>query len=379
MHKKLLEILLEISEKMNDTEDIDELLSSIVKISNEYVKARRISVMLKDGGELVMRAYTGFAPTLERIPLGEGIAGRVAETGEEILVNGGSVSDGDEYGGASAFMCVPMKIRGDIIGVISFTNKPDDYFHEDDKVIARYIAAQCALAADRHVLHIQKRMSDNLRTIGMLKSSVAHDIANLLGVVEVYLGLLESEVPKSPQISEYFEDIYTELKRVSGLATDMLDYSKENIKLNKVKFPVSALVDTLKRHNRLLVKDTDISIEYRLRDAFEMTADKDRLFRVLFNLINNAIDALNGRGRIVFKVNRSGRDAVFMVMDNGKGIKKENIKMLFSPFFTSGKIKGTGLGLAVVDEIVRAHGGRVSVRSREGSYTCFLIRIPIDG
>lgn len=379
LRKKLLEILLEISEKMNDTEDIDRLLSSIVAISNEYIGAKRISVMLKDGGDLVMRAYAGFAPSVERIPLGSGIAGRTAETGEELLVNGGGASEGGEYDGASAFMCVPMRVRGNIIGVISLTNKQDDYFHEDEVAIVRYIAAQCALAVDRHVLYSQKRMNDNLQMIGMLKSSVAHDIANLLGVVEVYLELLESEVPKEPQITEYFEDIYTELKRVSGLATDMLDYSKEKLKLNKAKFPVFALVDTLKRHNRLLIKDTNISIEYRVKDTFELTADKDRLFRVLFNIINNAIDALNGKGKIIFKVAKCGHEAVFIVMDNGQGIKKENIKMLFNPFFTSGKIKGTGLGLAVVAEIVKAHGGRVSVRSTEGSYTCFIIRIPIDG
>ena len=378
MQKKLLDTLLEISERMNNIEDIDELLTSIVEMSNEYIKARRISVMLEDKGELVIRACLGFTPTSVRVPLNEGIAGEVFKSGKEFLVNSGEVSAKNEYE-SSSFLCAPMIARSKTIGVINFTNKPDDFFSDEELAIARYIAAQCAMAADRHFLYTQKRINDNLQIIGMLKSSVAHDIANLLGVVEVYLELLESEVEKTPQISEYFDDIYTELKRVSCLATDMLDYSKEKLKINKSKFIISDLVSDLRQHNKLLVKDTNVVIEYRLQDSFEVVADRERLFRVNFNLINNAIDALNGKGKIVFKVKRSRNEAVFMVMDNGKGIKKENIKMLFSPFFTSGKIKGTGLGLAVVDEIVKAHGGVVKVRSQEGEYTCFLIRIPING
>ena len=380
MQKILLDILLEISERMNDTENIDHLLSSIVELSNEYIKARRISVMLEEKGELVIRACLGFTPSTERISLDDdSIAARVFKSGKEVLVNSGSDSGSDEYDGASSFLCAPMIAGGKTIGVINFTNKPDDFFHDNELAIARYIAAQCALAAERHYLYTQKRINDNLQIIGMLKSSVAHDIANLLGVVEVYLEILETEVAKTPQISEYFDNIYTEIKRVSCLATDMLDYSKEKLKINKNKFLISDLADDLRRHNKLLIKDTGITIEYRIKDSFHIVADRDRLFRVNFNLINNAIDALNGKGKIVFKVKRSGKYAVFMVMDNGKGIKKENLKMLFSPFFTSGKIKGTGLGLAVVDEIVKAHGGSVTVRSKEGGYTCFLIRIPIDG
>ena len=108
-------------------------------------------------------------------------------------------------------------------------------------------------------------------------------------------------------------------------------------------------------------------------------ADKNRLFRVFFNLLNNAGDAAKENGRIVFSVKKTGKDISFLVADNGKGIRKEDIGKLFQPFYTSGKIKGTGLGLAVVHDIIEAHSGSIRVRSTLGSYTCFLIRIPQDG
>ncbi|MDE7168843.1 MAG: HAMP domain-containing histidine kinase, partial [Mucispirillum sp.] len=85
------------------------------------------------------------------------------------------------------------------------------------------------------------------------------------------------------------------------------------------------------------------------------------------------------KGCIQIKVKKTGDYVSFTVFDNGKGISPENQKKLFQPFFTSGKIKGTGLGLAIVKDIVSAHNGFINLRSVQGQYTCFVIRIPIDG
>ena len=126
-------------------------------------------------------------------------------------------------------------------------------------------------------------------------------------------------------------------------------------------------------------KDSNAKCEFSIKYDDEIVADKNRLFRVFFNLLNNAGDAAKENGRIVFSVKKTGTDVSFLVADNGKGIRKEDICKLFQPFYTSGKIKGTGLGLSVVHDIIEAHNGSIRVRSILGLYTCFLIRIPKDG
>lgn len=223
------------------------------------------------------------------------------------------------------------------------------------------------------------RANENLQAIGLLKSSVAHDISNLLAIADVYLGLMEDEVDKSSTIYEYVKAVKSEMKRISILATDMLDLSKDKLVVHKTKFKISELVNELKLYSETFSKNSNAKVEFRIKCDDEIAADKNRLFRVFFNLLNNAGDAVKENGRIIFAVKKTGKAISFLVADNGKGIQKEDIGKLFQPFYTSGKIKGTGLGLAVVHDIIEAHSGSIRVRSTLGSYTCFLIRIPKDG
>ncbi len=379
MQKKILKILLEISEKIHNTESIDNLFFSITYIINEYVKAKEFAIMIEEKNELIIKACSNSDFYNKRIPVSETVVGEVYISAKETILTKNlnlSQNDTDEL---SIFCGIPIKIGDKIYGVICFVKNIDDFFDDDELAVIRHIASQFALAIERHLLSDQKRITDNIKMVGILKSSVAHDIANLLNVVEVYLELLEDEVDKTPQVNEYFEDIYRELKRVSYLATDMLDYSKQNLGIHREKFNVSEIIEDLKHHNKFLLKDMDIKIKYILKEDFEIYADKDRLFRVNFNLVNNAIDALRGGGDITFKIKKCGNYCIFLVADNGIGIDKENINKLFSPFFTFGKVKGTGLGLAVVDEIIKAHFGKIYVKSKLGKYTCFMIRIPING
>ncbi|MCA1980539.1 MAG: HAMP domain-containing histidine kinase, partial [Calditerrivibrio sp.] len=100
-------------------------------------------------------------------------------------------------------------------------------------------------------------------------------------------------------------------------------------------------------------------------------------FRVFFNLINNALDVVGENGKIGLYVKQDIGKLIFIVEDNGIGIPKDLAERIFDPFYTSGKDKGTGLGLAVVKDIVTAHGGTISVDSEVGKYTKFIITIPI--
>lgn len=375
MKGQLLNALIKISAEINSNMELDTLLPDIVKITGDYLKVRNASIMLIDWDTLTINCYTGAAQNHNSLSVKQGIVGDVAGTGTEYIVNKSSSSGR----GSKSFLALPLKAGSKILGVFNLTDKDEDYFNEDEVSIARYIASQCALAIERHNIYTKMRANENLQAIGLLKSSVAHDISNLLSIADVYLGLMEEEIDKNSNIYEYIKAVKSEMKRIGILATDMLDLSKDKLVLHKTKFSINELVNELKLYSEAFAKSPNIQIEFRIKSDDEIVADKNRLFRVFFNLLNNSADAVSDNGRIILSIKRTGKDISFLVADTGKGISKENISKLFQPFFTSGKIKGTGLGLAVVQDIIKAHSGTIRVCSKLGSYTCFLIRIPKDG
>lgn len=375
MKGQLLNALIKISAEINSNMELDTLLPDIVKITGDYLKVRNASIMLIDWDTLTINCYRGAAQNHNSLSVKQGIVGDVAGTGTEYIVNKSSSSGK----GSKSFLALPLKAGSKILGVFNLTDKDEDYFNEDEVSIARYIASQCALAIERHNIYTKMRANENLQAIGLLKSSVAHDISNLLAIADVYLGLMEEETDKSSNVYEYIQAVKSEMKRIGILATDMLDLSKDKLVLHKTKFSLHELINELKMYSEAFAKNQNTHVEFNIKSDDEIVADKNRLFRVFFNLLNNAADAVSGKGRIILSVKRTGKDISFLVADTGKGIPKDNLDKLFQPFFTSGKIKGTGLGLAIVNDIIKAHGGTIRVRSKLGSYTCFLVRIPKDG
>jgi len=122
----------------------------------------------------------------------------------------------------------------------------------------------------------------------------------------------------------------------------------------------------------------DVSVD--VSDDIVASLDKSQMERVLLNLVTNSIHALRDskRGdRILLKVYKENNSVVIEVSDNGPGIPGNVIQKIFEPFFTTkGFGKGTGLGLSICYNIVRAHGGNISVKSKEGEGTTFMIELP---
>jgi len=104
-----------------------------------------------------------------------------------------------------------------------------------------------------------------------------------------------------------------------------------------------------------------------------------RLHQVLMNLIANALDAIEGDGKIVITTSQSAQDFLISIRDTGTGIPEEIRNKIFDPFFTTKPIgQGTGLGLAISYGIVQDHGGSIEVQSKEGVGTEFIVKIPLD-
>jgi signal transduction histidine kinase len=379
LKKDIFDILLEISEIMNSVFNTDELIPQILDITEKFLKVKRVSLMLTEGDYLKIISATNLPVNYNdiKVPLGEGISGQVAKTGKPVIVNNENVCE-DELGyQAKSYLSFPLKVREKIIGVLNLTDKEDDFFGDKDVKIAGYIASQCALAINRFTLYEEKKKAEHLQVIGKFTSSIAHDIKNLLQIVQSYIELMEIEMKGDSEIKFYIDSICTEVKLIHGLTLDILDFANRQIALQKSKVNLKEFLEEIKKHVDILLKLTPVTFELKFSENIEFMCDRDKLFRVFFNLINNSLEAVGENGRILFEAYLQDGNLIFIIEDNGKGIKKENLNRIFDPFFTTGKLKGTGLGLAVVKEIVEAHNGDIAVESEENRYTRFIVRLPV--
>jgi len=239
-----------------------------------------------------------------------------------------------------------------------------------------------------HVLHMLKTtqedliQAEKLTSLGQLAASVAHEINNPLAGVLVYTQLLTKKIHSnkfSPEIAiEYLSKMEAELTRSTSLVRNLLDFARQSpprlweVDINEVinrSFDLAAHSAEL-QHVRA-IKELDSSLP-------EITADFDQLQQVCTNLIMNAIQAMPGGGTLTIRTSAADGQVKIEVQDTGCGISPENIRKLFTPFFTTKReVKGVGLGLAVTYGIIQRHHGRIEVQSKEGEGTTFTIHLPV--
>ncbi|HYC90699.1 MAG TPA: HAMP domain-containing sensor histidine kinase [Thermoanaerobaculia bacterium] len=219
-------------------------------------------------------------------------------------------------------------------------------------------------------------------------SNVSHELRTPLSSIRVFGEYMRlGRVTKDEKIREYGEYIEAESRRLTALINNILDFSKIESAEKKYHFCATDIVE--------LVEQTVEGFEMPLRDAgvsiafaFEGTPppllllDKDAIAQVLVNLLDNAVKYSNGNKNIGVTV-LGGRDEVHVrVRDHGIGIAAAERKKIFEKFYRVGSglvhdVKGSGLGLSIVQHVVQAHGGRVEVESEVGAGSTFTLVLPI--
>ncbi len=218
----------------------------------------------------------------------------------------------------------------------------------------------------------------NLTQMGMIASSISHEVTNSLDGIKNYLYLINSEMPTDHPHKEYMEIIEGEIIRAGKIIRQLSDlnkpgkYAKSDLNLNELIESIIPLLD-------YLVKGKNY--EFKLKLAPDIPLIKgvpEQLKSVLINLMKNAIQAMPKGGTITVKTGKSeehpGKIQI-IVADNGPGIAKKDLEKLFQPFFTT-KENGTGLGLTICRQIIKSHGGYITVESTLRKGTEFTITLP---
>ncbi len=225
--------------------------------------------------------------------------------------------------------------------------------------------------------HERAIRSQRLDMAGILAAQVAHELKNPLSIMTnaAYL-LRKAKDGLDPKMTRQVQIIEEEINRADQIIRELLDYSKlaeGRIEAVLVNDSIGESLDSLK--HEIASRRIDVEKNYSLDLPF-LFIDPGQLRQVFHNLLLNACEAVESSGRISVTTSYSA-DGVIQVSiaDTGKGMDAEVLSQLFKPFFTT-KEKGTGMGLSIAHNVMRAYGGEVAVESEPGKGTTFHLRFP---
>jgi PAS domain S-box-containing protein len=221
--------------------------------------------------------------------------------------------------------------------------------------------------------------SEKLAVLGEMAAVMAHEIRNPLNAIAGFAQLLQTKIDQTDPRRKYVDIVTQEAFRIDTLISDILDFVHQK-KASNIEVNVEELVDRVITAKSDLARKRDVTLVKQVAvNTPIIMGDAIRLERILLNLVNNAIDAMDKPGRILIKTERLENDqgprVSIIVQDNGCGIPPENLEAIFKPFFTT-KSAGTGLGLAIIQKIIEEHNGRIDVTSEIGQGTTFSIDLP---
>ena len=256
--------------------------------------------------------------------------------------------------------------------LISKSKFEDENKHENIILIIRDLTEQKNLEDQ-----LQRR--ERLSAMGELASGVAHEIRNPLNAISTTIQQLDKDFEPASNKEEYHQlsrMVYKEVRRINETVQSFLRFARPE-PLQPSQFQVKELFDHLKNQYTSIMNQHNIEFQINLNWMGEVFWDKQKIRQVFMNLIQNAMDAIEKNGKISIDVEPENHSKLKIhVVDNGPGIPEQIRSKIFNLYFTT-KAKGTGIGLAIVQQIIFEHGGTIKAQSENQTGTMFQIIIPV--
>ena len=211
--------------------------------------------------------------------------------------------------------------------------------------------------------------AERLSAIGELSASLAHDLRNPLTVIK---GSIEIVKAKNNKDETGFSSKQIEMmERAVATMSHQIDDVLEFVKIQTLRTSRNSLLETIGLSIAKIKSQEQLSIIIPEKDV-EFVYDTDKLEVVFDNILSNAIDALQGQGKITFRINDFETEVIIEIKDSGNGVSDDILPKIFEPLFTT-KQKGTGLGLASCKSIIEQHGGTIYAKNKPSA---IIIKLP---
>ena len=279
------------------------------------------------------------------------------------------------------FLKISCIIQGFFISFEYFMN----YYGSLDRVIIFMLYILVVYFFTFFSLYLFK-LADNISSLYLVHNKIkeenklkdslfklTHEIKNPIAVCKGYLDMINlDDINKSKR---YINIIKSEIDRSLNVMADFMEYSK--IKINKDVMDIVMLMDDIYESFEVLINGKNIKFIYNNSyDEIYLMGDYDRLKQVFVNVIKNSIESINKNGIINIDIDKCDKNVIISISDNGIGMNEEELSNIKEMFFTTKK-NGTGLGVALSNEIILAHNGELSYDSKKYEGTKCTIKLPI--
>jgi signal transduction histidine kinase len=329
-------------------------------------------------------------------PLERGVVGRVARTGEPVLVE--KVDDDEDYVAAASDMvaelAVPIRREDRVIGVIGVESSEPGQLDQECLERLTRLADHAAIAIENARLFRQVRRADEAKTefVSFVSHELKQPMTSLKGYTDLLLKGVGGEVTDAQR--EFLSTIRANVERMGSLVNELLDVSRiesGRIELDVTTLSMEKVIDQVVRTSQRQVEDKHQDLEVEVADGLPPArGDRDRLVQILSNLMSNAVKYTPEGGRIAVRARHITEETSdeapngfvrCAVVDSGIGISPEDQEKLFTKYFRADEpavrdVPGTGLGLVITKSLVEMHGGNISVESEPGEGSTFTFTVP---
>jgi signal transduction histidine kinase len=405
-----LALLNRASQAFGASLDLDQVLATVLEEARHLMDVAACSIWLVDAatGELVCRQASGPRSELVigwRLAPGDGLAGWVVAKGESLIVpdvqaDQRHFQDLDRLTGLvlRSILSAPLQIQQKVIGVLQMVDFEVDRFEATDLTILESLAATAAIAIENARLYAAEqqraaalaRALEQQQELDRLKNhfiqNVSHELRTPLALIQGYAELLNAgEMGElQPALQDAVSVIARRARMLGKMADDLVAILEtEKREPKRESLDLANIIHKLLADFQVAAEQAGLSLTAQIADDLPpVSGDVQHLLRVMDNLLGNALKFTPAGGQISVRLWRDGPQAVLEVADTGIGIPRDQLGRVFERFYqvdgsTTRRYGGTGLGLALVKEIVEAHGGQVSVSSEVGQGSTFTVRLPI--
>jgi len=384
-HINKLNTLIDAAKSVNSTLDLDKLLDVILETAIRSIQSDRGTLYLVDElkGEIWSKALRGSEVIEIRLPLGKGLAGYVAKTGEIVNIPDAYNDprfnpEVDKKTGyrTNNMLTMPMRNRdGKIIGVFQMLNKKGGPFTPQDEEFLNALSIHASIAIENARLAQEMVNNERLSAVGRMASTIIHDIKNPMGTLRVYAQVMKKK-SGNEEAAKMADEMIHQVDRFVNMAQEILDFSRG---VSATNMEETAFEEVMEGVLLFIEKDltkNNVALERRLNFKGRVRLDQDKIVRVFYNIASNARDAMANGGTLTVSTEDLGGMVKVEFTDTGTGMPDEVKRRIFEPFVTYGKKHGTGLGMSIVKKVVDDHKGKIEIDSELGKGTTIRLMLP---